>query len=172
MKRSETITELAKALSKAQHEMGPAKIDMKNSFLKYKYPSLSSVINACEPILKNGISIIQTPTDDGKYMETTFLHTSGEWISGLWPILCPKYESQIYGSATTYAKRYGLSAMANISAEEDDDAELTKPTEIKKPMPVNNQKTVAGNFKPKEVPKQIPNTSASKKEYTPARHFE
>ena len=36
----------------------------------------------------------------------------------------PKTDPQAYGSALTYARRYGLSAMVDLLAEDDDDANM------------------------------------------------
>ena len=51
MNKSETITHLATALAKAQAEMPVAVFDATNPFLKSKYASLGSVIQASRPIL-------------------------------------------------------------------------------------------------------------------------
>ena len=51
MTRSESITRLAAALAMAQAEMPVAVFDATNPFLKSKYASLGSVIQASRPIL-------------------------------------------------------------------------------------------------------------------------
>jgi hypothetical protein len=60
MNTSQTIGNLAKALSEAQVEMKAAKIDSENPFLKSKYASLASVIEAIKPISERGLALIQT----------------------------------------------------------------------------------------------------------------
>jgi hypothetical protein len=65
MTRSESITHLATALAKAQEEMPVAVFDATNPFLKSKYASLGSVIQASRPILaKHKLSIVQFPVGD------------------------------------------------------------------------------------------------------------
>jgi hypothetical protein len=62
MTRSESITHLATALAQAQAEMPVAVFDATNPFLKSKYASLGSVIQASRPILaKHKLSLVQFP---------------------------------------------------------------------------------------------------------------
>ena len=66
MTRSETITHLAAALAKAQAEMPVAVFDATNPFLKSKYATLGSVIQASRPILaKHKLSLVQFPISQG-----------------------------------------------------------------------------------------------------------
>ena len=46
---------------------------------------------------------------------------SGQWQSSLMVMPLPKADPQGYGSALTYGRRYGLSALLGIVTEEDDD---------------------------------------------------
>jgi hypothetical protein len=62
MTRSESIAHLAAALANAQAEMPVAVFDATNPFLKNKYASLGSVIQASRPILaKHRLSLVQFP---------------------------------------------------------------------------------------------------------------
>jgi hypothetical protein len=62
MTRSESIAHLAAALTQAQAEMPVALFDATNPFLKNKYASLGSVIQASRPILaKHRLSLVQFP---------------------------------------------------------------------------------------------------------------
>jgi hypothetical protein len=66
MTRSESITHLAAALAMAQAEMPVAVFDATNPFLKSKYASLGSVIQASRPILaKHKLSLVQFPISQG-----------------------------------------------------------------------------------------------------------
>jgi hypothetical protein len=49
------------------------------------------------------------------------LHTSGQWIASEHPLPLSGRPQEI-GSALTYARRYSLSALIGIAADEDDDA--------------------------------------------------
>jgi len=118
-RKSETIGKLAEALAKAQGEMSFAKKDSVNPFFKSKYADLASVIEAVrEPFSKNGLSYSQFVEDD--YLCTMLMHSSNEWILGKIKILNPKGDMQGLGSAMTYARRYGLSAIAGVSQDDDD----------------------------------------------------
>ncbi len=66
MTKSESITNLATALAKAQAEMPVAVFDATNPFLKSKYASLGAVIQASRPILaKHKLSLVQFPISGG-----------------------------------------------------------------------------------------------------------
>jgi hypothetical protein len=135
MNKSESIAGLAAALAKAQGAMKGAVKDSANPFFKSKYADLASVVEAIRAAFSaNGLSYIQTvePSDkDEVRVETTLLHSSGEWIScGVLALPVSKVDAQGYGSALTYARRYSLSAAAGVSTELDDDgnaASAAKP---------------------------------------------
>lgn len=123
MTKSDSITKLADALSKAQAEMKGAIKDSNNPFFSSKYADLSSVWDACRgPLTKHGLSVVQTfdVAPDGIIIETTLCHASGEWISGKMFLNPTKKDPQGIGSAATYGRRYGLAAMVGICPEDDD----------------------------------------------------
>ena len=124
----DTQTTIAGALAAAQMEMGKALKLSSNPHLKNKYADLQSVMDACMNALNShGIAVIQPSGFDetGHYVETVFLHISGERLSCRVPMLLGKQDMQGLGSAMTYARRYGLMAMAGV-APEDDDGECAK----------------------------------------------
>lgn len=124
MQKSETIAELAKALCSAQGELKPAEKGSENPHFKSKYADLTEVWDACRPALtKHGLSVTQLPVagDTGTlFLETMLLHTSGEWISSMISMPLPQASPQGYGSAMTYARRYGLAAIVGVVQEDDD----------------------------------------------------
>lgn len=124
MNKSESIKELATALAKAQRSMGGAKKDSSNPFYKSTYSDLSSVVTAIrEPLSSNGLSFIQAtePSDKDEIRVITMLmHESGEWLSSTIAIPVSKADAQGYGSAITYAKRYGLQGLLGVPSEDDD----------------------------------------------------
>jgi len=134
MNKSESIAGLAAALAQAQGSMKGAIKDSANPFFKSKYADLASVVEAIRAAFSaNGLSYIQTlePSDkDEVRVETTLLHSSGEWIScGILSLPVSKVDAQGYGSALTYARRYSLSAAVGVAPEDDDGnaASLAKP---------------------------------------------
>jgi hypothetical protein len=135
MQRSETIGKLAEALAKAQGKIKGALKDSENPYFKSRYADLAAVWDACrEPLSENGLSVIQTTyvvvqRDEAEphnalspvvHLETTLCHSTGEWVSGDLPIKPVKDDPQGMGSALTYARRYGLSAIVGIAPEDDD----------------------------------------------------
>lgn len=124
MNKSESIKELACALAKAQGQMGGAHKGKDNPFFKSVYADLSSVVTAIrEPLSSNGLSFIQAtePSDKDEIRVITMLmHESGEWLSSTIAIPVSKADAQGYGSAITYAKRYGLQGLLGVPSEDDD----------------------------------------------------
>lgn len=124
MKRSESIVKIAPALLKAQKLMGGAKKDASNPYFKSKYADLGAVLEACKELLNENDVVILQPhfSDEGKkFVETIFLHSSGEWVSSDTEIVVSKEnDPQAQGSAITYARRYGLQSLISMPAEDDD----------------------------------------------------
>lgn len=117
------MTDGIKALVKAQTEMERARAASKNPHFKSNYADLSQVQDACLPALhSNGFAVIQPLGRDehGDFVETVFLHESGWQTSGRAYLIIGKNDMQGYGSAVTYARRYGLASLAGITDEDDD----------------------------------------------------
>ena len=125
MNKSESISSLAKALCKAQNEMGGAVKDAKNPFFKSNYADLTAVIKAIkEPFANNGLSYSQFPVTSegggGIGVVTILMHSSGEWLESEFYLPLAKKDPQGGGSAVSYARRYALQAMAGIPTADDD----------------------------------------------------
>ena len=139
MQKSDDINELATALTKVQCKLEGAKMDGENPFFKTKYATLASVWGACrKPLTDNGLSIVQTCSvgeGGGLILDTTLLHTSGQWISGELAVKPTKNDPQGIGSAITYARRYGMAAIVGICPE-DDDAESATDHKVITKAPV------------------------------------
>lgn len=126
------MKELATALAKAQAAMKPAKRSVENSFFKTSYADLADVWAACqEPLTSNGLSVSQTTDFDenGIWIRTVLMHTSGESLEGRFPVRPLKPDPQALGSATSYARRYALAAMVGVVTEDDDGNEGSKKIE-------------------------------------------
>ncbi len=150
MTTSESIGELAGALSKAQGEMGGAVKDAENPFFSRpghaaKYADFASVRDACGPLAKHGLSFVQFPTTryegtpeifewtakSGEKrtgirvvcvvsIATRLMHASGQWIEDVTSAILASGDPQAIGSAISYLKRYSLQAMLGIPSEDDD----------------------------------------------------
>lgn len=140
--QSESIAALAAALAVFQGQVHGASKNAKNSHLGNKYANLEAIWEAVrEPLTENGLSVVQLPSpgEAGKLkMRTRLLHKSGEWIESEIEMPLGKQDPQGYGSALTYARRYGLAAMLGI-VQEDDDGEGAMKRDAKKadPVPAN-----------------------------------
>lgn len=153
--QSEAINELSTALAKAQGIMKAATFNRTNPHFKSKYADLASVLDAIrEPLASNGLSITQTPQirDAGLVLVTTLRHASGQWIDSEYP-LPTTVRPQELGSALTYARRYSLSAITCIAADEDDDgnaaeAAATKPARAPRAPSPNVMTTSASGTTP------------------------
>jgi hypothetical protein len=137
---SENINELASALAKAQAVMKPALKDKKNPHFKNLYASLNSVIEASKDALSvNGLSVSQqiTEINDKTFLVATLMHSSGQYIRSYLAIKSDISTPQKLGSCLTYYRRYSLSALIGIDADEcdDDGNEASKPqTKVAQPM--------------------------------------
>lgn len=135
MNCSADIKDLAEALSKAQGQMDAAIKGSTNPYFQSKYADLAAIMDALRvPFRDNGLAIVQLPVPvdgDRVMVETVLLHESGQWISCAVDVPVSKADAQGYGSAMTYAKRYGVQAISGLAAEVDDDgnaATAAKPT--------------------------------------------
>ena len=124
--QSAEIGEIAAALSVAQAEINPAEKNATNPHLKNKYANISAIYDAVREVLpRHGLCVVQTmlPTDGTRaHVRTTLAHKSGQWFASecVMP-LDRQGGAQGMGSAITYARRYSLSAILGVVADEDDD---------------------------------------------------
>ncbi len=135
MEQTPELNELAAALAKAQGEMESATKDSTNPHFQAHYASLNALRDACrKPLADNGLAIIQAlSSGDGVVSVTTrLLHTSGQWLQETLSLPLPTPTAQQLGSAITYLRRYALSGMLGLAAE-DDDGEATTSVGITVP---------------------------------------
>lgn len=143
MEQSESIKEITTALALAQGEL---KNVIKTGKGNYgKYAELGTTLEEVRPVTsKHGLAIIQMPVtaEDGTTaLMTQLSHKSGEWLRGTFLVRMQQQTPQGQGSAITYARRYALSAILGLGADDDDGQSGTdgKDPEVKRPV-VNSQK--------------------------------
>ena len=155
---SEKITNLAKAMLKVQKQLRPALKDNYNNFTQSKYATLNSVMEACSEVLIDaGIWVTQypVPVDSGGSnlgLVTKLVHAeSGEWQESTIVMPLAKADPQAYGSALTYARRYGLSAMVGLVTEDDDANMACKGVTLNTPSLTDHdlQKLQLASLKPR-----------------------
>ncbi len=154
MNTSEQINEISAALSKAQGEMKNATLNKVNPHFKSKYADLAGIRDAVTPALaKNGLAVVQGTEMAGTTLMvfTRLVHSSGQWFESQFPVAIDK--PQAMGSGITYGRRYTLSAICNIAADEDDDANAANENktivapEPKKPPTYDRNPLVQEAFK-------------------------
>lgn len=112
-----------KALLEFYKLMGTVGKTGDNPYFKSKYCTLDHLQDRIkEPLQKCGLIVIQGINESG-YVKTEVVHVeSGESVYCFFPLKTVKEDAQGYGSAMTYAKRYSLSGILNVTiAGEDDD---------------------------------------------------
>jgi len=131
MKTSDSINEIATALSAAQAEIQNPSKSAENPFFKSRYADLAEVLSVVRPAFtKQHLSIVQMPytSENGQIGVTTMIsHASGQWMQGEvdLPLQVNKNVNQDAGSAITYLRRYALAAACGV-AQEDTDGNLGK----------------------------------------------
>lgn len=129
MRKSASIVEIAKAMNAVHAAIEPAVKDGFNPHFKSKYAGLSSVWDAIrDPIVKNGLSVIQGPEGSGPEITvvTLVMHTpSGEWVEVDTTLQVGGLTPHQAGSAISYAQRYALRAIFGVCSQDDDGNEAS-----------------------------------------------
>ena len=127
---SDTPT-LASALVELQASLPHVTKDAENPHFRSRYASLAALTDALLPAMtKLGLAWICFPTywDDKLILRYEIHHApSGERLIGEYPLPATGTPQQI-GSAITYARRYALSAVTGLVADDDDDGNAAEET--------------------------------------------
>jgi len=130
------LDKLAPALVGLQADLTPVTKSAVNPFFKSHYAPLPEVMEAVQPLLaKHKLAITQflSHLDGQSAMRTILLHESGQYIEDVQPLLLVKNDPQSQGSATTYARRYGVMSVLGVVADDDDDG--NKATQARQSAP-------------------------------------
>jgi len=129
MNTSNSISELAKALTKVQAALDG--VARQREGYQYMYADLNGIWDSIRvPLTNNGLSIIQSTKlgeADAPIIVTRLLHTSGEWVEGELLVRPVKNEPRAIGSAITYARKYSLMGIVGCSPVDDDAEAASKP---------------------------------------------
>jgi hypothetical protein len=127
---SEAETETSRflsALAALQAELPKLPKDKTNPHFHSKFTGLDTIVDAVGPLLvKHRLVWMTMPGRDqfGPYLEYRLVHVDSDAEGGIFgrmPLLLTKDDMQGLGSALTYARRYALSSVLNLVADEDDD---------------------------------------------------
>lgn len=125
MKHSDALDKIAPALVAAQKAVSPAHKTASNPHFRSNYATLGDVWDAAQkPLADNGLAVtqgVEDADDSGFTLVSTLWHTSGQWISEGVRIPLEKATAQSAGSGITYGRRYGLTSLLGIVADDDDD---------------------------------------------------
>jgi len=141
---SETTATLCAALVAAQGGLKPIAKDGKNPAFRSKYATLDGIMETVRPALAaHGLAVVQgvvhPETGEGGRLvgimvETRLIHTSGEWLASVVPVPVAKGDAHGLGSALSYGRRYGISALLALSTDEDDDGNAAAKAPPAKPQ--------------------------------------
>jgi hypothetical protein len=168
--------QITAALIKVQQSITDVARDKENPHFKHRYADINAIMNAVKgPLGENGIAVTQAMEyrggGAGWIMVTTLLHTSGEFLVGTFPVHPKDDTPQGWGSAQTYARRYGLVAIAGVTVGEQDDdgnggsgrgdgaARAAEP--VRQPVAAEPPRQVAQPPAERPAPKQDPHGPAS-----------
>jgi hypothetical protein len=116
------MKELYTALLEAKKTFPKIIKNKTNPHFKNRYADLDTILEAIEPSLhRNGLFITQSIS--GNTLKTRIIHaSSGQVLESADGYPLPEgLDSQKFGGAITYARRYDLCSMLSITAEDDDD---------------------------------------------------
>lgn len=119
MKTSDSLAKITEGLVEAHKKITHASKDKTNPHFKSKYATLESVIDATrDSLLEQSIVVLQLVGHDS--VITRLQHSSGEFIETDTKIYLKSTDMQALGSSISYARRYALAAILNISQTDDD----------------------------------------------------
>ena len=135
IRHSEQVDKILPAMLKAQKTIEHAQKDSENPHFHSSYASLNAYIDACKKAYNdNDIVVIQGVggTDELVIVATQLAHTSGQWYECEMSGAPEKSGPQPKGSVITYFRRYTLSALGFMGAEDDDGNAGQAPPKPKK----------------------------------------
>lgn len=114
-----------------------------NPHFRSRFVTLDTIVETVGPLLnKHGLVWTTLPGRDSTgepALHYRLAHAStGEALDGCIPLLLTKADPQGQGSALTYARRYSITAVLNLVADEDDDGNSASraPAVQQRPEPV------------------------------------
>lgn len=124
--KSRGIMDVWKAMKQVQEEIPKFFKSAENPHFKSKYVDLPTILEALLPICrKNGLLVTQAPveTREGTIgLKTRIVHVeTGQEYCETIAVPLDKATAQAAGSAITYMRRYALTSMFALIADDDDD---------------------------------------------------
>ena len=127
MSKEQTVQDAQIVLNKALHnlksELTAVKKDSKNPFFKSNYADLNAHLELLEPLLnKHNLVLTQSTKTNGQFniVESAITEVSANAMVVSSLKIPDLDDMQKLGGAITYARRYTLSALLGMRAEDDD----------------------------------------------------
>jgi len=168
MRSSEQTDKLDAALALAWGELrNPVKnrtvqVKSDRGSYSFQYATLDSIYDMVRPVLvKHNIVLTHGAEYAGeKFVVSTRLSHVGQWVEAVIPVDMSGRGMQAMGSGITYAKRYGLSLVLPMTADEDDDGNAADGNHVsavngKATGPSNTRATPAKPPKAKSAPRDL-----------------
>ena len=111
-------TNIYHKLYKLQSEIGTVSKDVRNPFYKSKYFDINSLIGQLQPLLEKHKLVLIQPITDNKVRSVIVDLDGGSVESSM--KLPDIQDPQKIGSAITYYRRYTLTSLLGLQAEDDD----------------------------------------------------
>lgn len=111
---------LYKKIATLREYVGKISKTKENAFLKSNYADLNAVLEVCDPALHEAGLIFIDRIEGHESVHELIDPESGEMISSRLTLHMMKQDSQQYGAAQTYNRRYARMAMLNLQAEDSD----------------------------------------------------
>ena len=128
-------------MATAHAEYQAVALDANNPHFRSKFSSYAQCCDSLRgPLTRNGLALPDfRPGLVGSQwvLVGTLRHVSGQYITGIAPLIMPKGDMQSFGAAMTYAKRTLLMALTGgFSGEADDDGNSVQTDVKSKPSEV------------------------------------
>jgi hypothetical protein len=138
---------LTEALAKAQAEYKHVELDSNNPHFKSRFSSYATCCDALRgPLTKHGLALpdFRPGLVGGQWVLVgTLRHKTGQYLTGIAPLVNPKGDMQGFGAACTYAKRTLLMALTGgFSGEADDDGDSVKAEAVPQRAPQQPTKAI------------------------------
>lgn len=98
---------------------------VKTGKYSFSYAPLDAIMDKIKPLFaSNGLAVIQGV--DADVLTTRLIHMSGQWVESETFLNRDHANMQGFGGEVTYKRRYALSALIGLVADDDNDAPAAK----------------------------------------------
>ncbi len=110
----------------AQQAIGTIRRDATNPRFGSRYATLDAIIDQVRPALA-AQGLLLTQHADMSCVVTRISDDEHDGITSTVPVCADLHDSQRYGAALTYARRYGIASLLALATDDDDDGNAANP---------------------------------------------